>query len=165
MKTCKTCNTTKPYSDFYKHSQMTDGYLNTCKECKRKQQQEIRNNNLEYYQNYDRNRPNKEERNEKNKQYLKTENGKLSHAKSIKRSKEKYPLKYKAKTAVGNAVRDGKLIKPTTCESCGAITLSKRLEGHHCDYSKPLEVMWLCIPCHKEWHKNNTPLNSDEGLY
>ena len=165
MKTCKTCNTTKPYSEFYKHSQMTDGYLNTCKECKKQQQTEIRNNNLEYYRNYDKNRPNKEERYEKNKQYLKTENGKLSHAKALKKSNEKYPLKYKAKNAVSNAVRDGKLIKPTTCESCGNITPSKRLEGHHCDYSKPLEVMWLCVSCHKEWHKHNTPLNADEGLF
>ena len=93
MKTCKTCNTTKPYSDFYKHSKMADGYLNTCKECKRKQQQETRNNNLDYYRNYDKNRPNKEERNERNKQYQKTENGKLSHARALKKSNEKYPLK------------------------------------------------------------------------
>ena len=115
MKTCKTCNTTKPYSDFYKHSKMTDGYLNTCKECKRKQQQETRNNNLEYYQNYDRNRPNKEERNEKNKEYQRTDKGKISHAKAISKSRDKYPLRYKAVNAVKAAKpEDLKSVKNTT---------------------------------------------------
>lgn len=36
-------------------------------------------------------------------------------------------------------------LKPA-CEKCGK---TKRLERHHCDYSKPLEVLTLCKNCHE----------------
>lgn len=58
----------------------------------------------------------------------------------------KNPLKYKARTAVGNAVRDGRLIKGP-CEVCGT---TKRVQAHHHDYSKPLDVRWLCFQHHRE---------------
>lgn len=43
--------------------------------------------------------------------------------------------------------RRGKLI-PQPCEHCGA----SKVEMHHEDYSKPLDVRWLCMPCHKRLH-------------
>lgn len=44
----------------------------------------------------------------------------------------------------------GKIIKPSNCENCGE---EKRLEAHHKDYEKPLEVEWLCKQCHVEADK------------
>jgi hypothetical protein len=58
------------------------------------------------------------------------------------------PEKYRAQNAVSNAVRDGKLIKGP-CAVCGA---TKRIHGHHEDYSKPLQVTWLCAVHHKQLH-------------
>jgi len=55
----------------------------------------------------------------------------------------------KIHSAVTNAVRSGKLIKPGTCEKCGR---NIRVSGHHYDYDKPLEVTWLCQKCHWEAH-------------
>jgi len=56
-----------------------------------------------------------------------------------------HPDRYKAQTMIGNAVRDGRIIKSKTCEICGS---SSFIHAHHQDYSKPLEVVWLCAKCH-----------------
>lgn len=70
--------------------------------------------------------------------------------KNEKRWIDNNPEKRKAHIAVGNAVRDGKLIKPDTCPRCGRKT---RIIGHHDDYSKPLEVEWMCSKCHRLEHE------------
>jgi hypothetical protein len=59
---------------------------------------------------------------------------------------ERNPEKQRAHQQLNNAVRRGKLISPEECEQCGK--LKCRLEAHHEDYSKPLEVNWLCCSCH-----------------
>jgi len=45
-------------------------------------------------------------------------------------------------------VRKGEIEKKE-CERCGEINV----EGHHEDYDKPYELMWLCKKCHMERHK------------
>lgn len=45
--------------------------------------------------------------------------------------------------------RRGKL-NPEPCEACGDPNSQK----HHDDYSKPLQVRWLCRPCHLELHEH-----------
>ncbi|KKK81651.1 hypothetical protein LCGC14_2811270, partial [marine sediment metagenome] len=47
------------------------------------------------------------------------------------------------------AIRDGRLERPTICPSCDVETF---IEAHHEDYSKPLEVKWLCDDCHRKEH-------------
>jgi hypothetical protein len=57
------------------------------------------------------------------------------------------PEKHAAHNAVRRALEVGQLVKPTTCSECGG---TDRIEGHHEDYSKPLEVEWLCYECHQK---------------
>lgn len=45
------------------------------------------------------------------------------------------------------ALRKG-TVKRGTCEECGSF----RVDGHHDDYSKPLEVRWLCRRHHRALH-------------
>lgn len=42
------------------------------------------------------------------------------------------------------------LITRKPCEVCGS---SKKINAHHEDYSKPLEVIWLCSRHHGERHR------------
>ena len=46
-------------------------------------------------------------------------------------------------------VRRGKIIRPDNCERCG---IACKPHGHHHDYALPLDVVWLCPPCHRAEH-------------
>jgi formylmethanofuran dehydrogenase subunit E len=65
------------------------------------------------------------------------------------------PEKVYAVRCVKIGIRDGKIIKPKLCEHCKE---EKILNGHHPDYSKPLEVVWLCHSCHKLLHNKLSTL-------
>ena len=56
--------------------------------------------------------------------------------------------KKNAQLITHNAVKTGKLI-PQPCEVCG----NPKVQKHHDDYSKPLEVRWLCSLHHHRHHK------------
>lgn len=56
-----------------------------------------------------------------------------------------------ARTQVSLAVKTGALIRPTECAVC--FMEHRYIEAHHEDYSKPLDVLWLCRPCHREVHR------------
>ena len=58
--------------------------------------------------------------------------------------------KYKARQTFYLAVKNGKIIRPTSCSRCNSIC---KPHGHHEDYSKPLEVVWLCKACHAFTHR------------
>ena len=66
------------------------------------------------------------------------------------------PEKRKAQHTVGNAIRDGKLVRQP-CEVCGVSGKKESgrnmVHAHHDDYSKPLEVRWLCDTHHNEHHR------------
>lgn len=60
-------------------------------------------------------------------------------------SRRRYPERQYARDVIKRALRSGRLTRPTECEHCGAGGL---IEASHSDYSKPMEVEWLCPPCH-----------------
>lgn len=65
-----------------------------------------------------------------------------------------------AQNIVEYALRIGVLTRPEDCSECKGTPEPfadgrSAIQAHHIDYNKPLEVMWLCQPCHHEWHKNH----------
>ena len=119
-KRCFKCGEVKPLSEFYKHSKMADGYLNKCKECTKKDV--------------------KSRRDEQPEKDLETR----------LRACRKNPTHKNANMAVDAAVRCGKLEKPNRCQGCGRSSEETRLGSHHYDYTKPLDVIWLCAACHRK---------------
>jgi ribosomal protein S27AE len=135
MKNCFKCNTVKPLSEFYKHSQMADGHLNKCKECNRNDVTANRDKNIEKIRAYDRARGKEPER--------------VKAATEITRAwRAEDSRRNVAHTSVARAIRNGDLVRQP-CIRCGE---AKSL-AHHEDYDQPLAVMWLCQPCHKQRHK------------
>jgi hypothetical protein len=63
---------------------------------------------------------------------------------------QRNPEKRKAHYAVSNAIRDGRMKRPETCEVDGC---DRRPQAHHDDYSKPFDVRWLCSRHHGEVHR------------
>lgn len=64
-----------------------------------------------------------------------------------KRQREREPAEERARSLVRDAVRRGDLLR-LPCEVCG----NAKSEGHHDDYTKPLNVRWLCRTHHVEHH-------------
>jgi hypothetical protein len=59
-----------------------------------------------------------------------------------------HPDRRRAHQAVQTGKRNGTII-PKPCETCGS---THRVHAHHDDYSKPLEIAWLCHIHHMERH-------------
>lgn len=133
-KTCFKCLCKLPLEAFYKHSAMGDGRLNKCKACTKKDVAEHRQNNLEKIRAYDKMRASQPHR--------------VALRQSVTAQyAQQFPHRRKANQAVNNAVRDKKIEK-WPCQVCGDL----KSVGHHPDYDRPLDVVWLCQPHHKQAH-------------
>lgn len=69
-----------------------------------------------------------------------------------------YLKRCKGGHSIKRRIGDPILIVRGLCERCE----SPNTEGHHTDYSKPLDVHWLCRPCHLVEHNTNCRSHHDE---
>lgn len=155
MKTCIRCGEEKEFSEYYKHKRMGDGYLGRCKECHKSEMRRNRSENLEYYRNYDAYRfQNDPKVKERHKRYQATDAGNDAMNRARKKFISENPEKRAAHNQVKNAVRRGDLEKPNYCPKCLSVKPSRQIHAHHEDYSKPLDVVWMCAQCHSDHHLN-----------
>jgi hypothetical protein len=133
-KTCFKCGKSKPLSEFYLHCMMADGHLNKCKACAKRDVKENYKKDPNARRLYEQARAQDPTRRANQLRY------------NSNRAKA-FPGARRANTAVGNAIRSGKLV-PDFCEVCG----HHRVQAHHDDYRRPLAVRWLCFKHHKEHH-------------
>lgn len=135
-KFCSRCANAKPLTEFYKRAASYDGLQPVCKDCDNEMRRD------RYYGNHEREL---EYRN----QYQRSAHGYERHLAANRNWRRRNKTKQRAHAAVAYAIRVGKLERKP-CEECGA----QPTEAHHDDYSKPLEIRWLCKRCHDEHHRN-----------
>jgi len=146
IRTCKICSVTSDCATFY------EGVTSRCAECHKAKVRENRAAKAEYYRAYDAKRYQEDPKvRARHRKYRQTPAGRAAMGKGRVRWQSANPEKRAAHIILGNAVRDGRVEKPDTCERCGK--KPKRLEGHHEDYAKPLEVTWFCRSCHAKHHR------------
>lgn len=152
MKLCKVCKLEKPFYEFYAQPHSKDGVGARCKECAKSAARENYRQHIDRYREYEKQRALAPHRIKARSEYAKTKRGRIAGNRAKRNFIERNPMKRAAHIAVGNAIRDGR-IKRKPCEVCG----SPASQAHHDDYGKPLEIRWLCVSHHVEWHEHNTP--------
>jgi ribosomal protein S27AE len=137
-KICISCKDNLPTISFSKDKTRKDGMNNKCRACDK-----IR------AKKYSKNNPKKIAKANK-KSYSKNRKKRLIYYKKwYSENKKRKLAHYAVKVAISNLI----LFKKS-CEVCG----EKTTQAHHSDYNKPLEVIWLCVKCHSQWHSVNQPI-------
>lgn len=146
---CTRCEVEKPLTEFYKRSDVKDGYRPWCKKCSREVSSKWEEENRE------RKRAKAKKWQEENRDRATAKRREWERLnpeqtrENQRRTEEKHRDRTRARWRLKAAVRRGKITKPDTCERCGfTAELPREIHGHHHDYAKPLEVEWLCQSCH-----------------
>lgn len=149
---CTKCGESKPVLAFALRS---DGKLNLrCKECVNAYCREHRAANREAYSERARARwRDRPDIRERYRQFSKSPKGVAAK----RRWAERHPLKQYAHMKIADALKHGRMER-NPCEVCGAWSA----QAHHDDYTKPLDVRWLCPAHHAEWHRHNKPICPDQ---
>lgn len=158
MKKCTKCGVYQDLNNFSPHKRAADGHRSACKKCNceyvKQYYREHREERRAY--NYARNRL--PEVRKKRAEWKKTERVRAydreyqrqrAQKDYVKRSKALWRLNNpEKKKAESQAQWVHKETQP--CVWCGH---NDRTVRHHPDYNRPLDIMWLCYPCHALWHK------------
>jgi hypothetical protein len=138
-KTCTRCGETKPVEAFHRNRRRKDGRQTCCKDCNNAQarawERANRRRAAANRRKWDRDNPDRV-------------------LAMHRRRRKRNPQKAYARSLLNIAVAKGEINKPDHCQSCEKATPPGDLHGHHEDYSKPLEIEWLCRDCHASRHRD-----------
>ncbi len=169
-KYCYNCCEVLPVYDFHKNKTTHDGLQSFCKQCKSnlaksyhienrerqnfvtKKWAENNKSRLRYLGKKYR-EENKERIKDKNKKYY--DNNKEIISQKQKRYFNNNPMKYKARYSISNAIKLGKLNKPSKCVHPLCEEKSLQYHWHHWrSYEKEdwFNVIELCFKCHMKMH-------------
>ena len=161
-KICSRCGKLLALTFFRKCSKNKDGLKYVCSPCLKKDDKKYRIENPEKCKEQgaawreihwveDRERRRKHYLNNvKRRQKIKEwqQNNRDKKLASLKKYRDSHKIEDAVRLKLNRAVKRGIVLKKP-CEICQ----KSPADAHHSDYSKPLEVIWLCRRHHKAWHK------------
>lgn len=133
-KTCSKCGRTLPLAMFSRDSRSSDGFQYVCKRC-------VSEYNRSLYA------LNREAKKAAVRQYKSENPEKVLETRLAICAKR--PNQKNAYRAMDAAIAAGVMQRPRVCSGCGCSDSEHRIEAHHHDYTRPLDVIWLCTPCHR----------------
>jgi hypothetical protein len=147
LKLCKACRQEKPLDDFSPHPSTADRLQPKCKPCRASHSREARRRDRRHYRRKGREhqRTSYERHAEEKRQARRDRYNTASETARRQAERAAHPEKFRAREALRYAIRRGRIVRPDRCDSCGTAC---KPEAHHPDYSRPLEVEWLCSTCH-----------------
>lgn len=164
-KTCRKCLVNKRLTEFRADPKYKCGYAAQCTECCREREREYERKNREsrIQKHRDWREENRESINARNRD-------RWNNDPEWKARKDKYKGMYKewrasyasdykkanrdkcnAREQLRYWVEKGTIKRPEKCDMCESS--EHRIEAHHFDYSKPLDVQWFCQKCHLKLHR------------
>jgi hypothetical protein len=136
LKRCRKCGTTKPLDQFYRDRSLPDGHKNVCKPCVLTRLSLWRRANLNHVRRLNR------------RAARRIRGYYVAYAK-----RPEVRRKAAIRQMANLAVLAGIIPRKHLCEHCGASDKVAKLQRHHPDYSRPLDVIWLCTLCHGVVHR------------
>ena len=146
MKECFACKKLKPFNEFYAHPQMADKLCGKCKDCcKAAIMANIERRRMDpKWVSKERERCRNKIAKARAEGRYKKNSSKGAQKRWRDQNRNKVSAHLKARRYFPRTVA-------TLCQRCGVVP--KILHRHHPDYSKPLEILWLCPACHGLAHR------------
>lgn len=147
---CKACRAVYVHNHYVNNREL---YLSRSKAQKDRNPKKYKEYLKAYY------REHREERKSKDREYAMSHREHINAYHRYWRSLPQNSIKKDAWKMVQLALKFNILVRPDTCSKCG---VKCKPEAHHPDYSKPLDVIWLCKSCHENVHHLNEEDTSKE---
>lgn len=161
-RSCTVCKIVKPFSEFRKNKKGKYGIDAQCKKCRYEKHSKpyYLANKEKCHANANKwAKNNRETINNQARERYAEDPRKVLDKMSKYRSKNKtandnyrarHVEKIRAQAKLQYHVKHGNVIKPNKCTFCEN---TNWIEAHHHDYSKALDVVWVCRQCHVQIHK------------
>lgn len=139
---CGSCTIYKPAFEYYRNGKTASGISSQCRRChlagsiRTRDLQRSRATSSAYMRRARQRDPQKFRERERL---------------AGKKKRERFAQRVTARNLLNSAVKRGEIQKPDRCSDCRQVA---KITGHHEDYSKPLDVVWLCYGCHGRRHRS-----------
>lgn len=153
-KRCACCLTVRIVAEFSGDRSRPDGLSRNCSKCdaERIKQRRLRDGDLLRARERQRYSADPDRQRKAAAEYRRSDRGKRLNALAVQRYRARNAEKHAAHVEVRKAIAAGILTKPDRCELAHLGGCNGRLEAHHHDYTRPLEVRWLCVSHHQSRH-------------